>query len=81
MADIALQHAVQAVLDDSSGRRGRPSGAVVKDGALVAEARSGVADPVSGEPVSAGTFQPPATRQPGGEARDDDTPHRARHPL
>jgi Beta-lactamase len=29
---------------------------VIKDGALVAQGYSGVADPVSGEPVSAGTL-------------------------
>jgi CubicO group peptidase (beta-lactamase class C family) len=58
MADVALQHAVQAVLDGlvADGDEVGLQAAVIKDGALVADARSGVADPVSGEPVSAGTL-------------------------
>ena len=58
MADIALQHAVQAVLDElvEEGDEVGLQAAVMKDGALVADAQSGVADPVSGEPVSAGTL-------------------------
>jgi CubicO group peptidase (beta-lactamase class C family) len=58
MADIALQHAVQAVLDElvEDGDEVGLQAVVMKDGALVADARSGVADPVSGEPVSAGTL-------------------------
>jgi CubicO group peptidase (beta-lactamase class C family) len=58
MADIALQHAVQAALDElvTDGDEVGLQAAVIKDGALVADAQSGVADPVSGEPVSAGTL-------------------------
>ncbi len=58
MADIALQHAVQAVLDElvADGDEVGVQAVVIKDGALVADAQSGVADPVSGEPVSAGTL-------------------------
>ena len=58
MADIALQHAVQAVLDElvEDGDEVGLQAVVMKDGALVADAQSGVADPASGEPVSAGTL-------------------------
>jgi CubicO group peptidase (beta-lactamase class C family) len=58
MADSALQHAVQVVLDElvADGDEVGVQAAVIKDGALVADAQSGVADPVSGEPVSAGTL-------------------------
>ena len=58
MADIALQPAVQAVLDElvADGDEVGLQAAVIKDGALVAEAQSGVADPVGGAPVSAGTL-------------------------
>ena len=58
MTDIALQHAVQAVLDElvADGDEVGLQAAVIKDGALVADAQSGVADPVSGESVSAGTL-------------------------
>src|ERR1700684_3599607 len=58
MADIALQHAVQALLDElvTDGDEVGLQAAVIKDGALVADAQSGIANPVSGEPVSAGTL-------------------------
>ena len=58
MAEIALQHAVQAILDElvADGDEVGLQAVVMKDGALVADAQSGVADPVSGEPVSAGTL-------------------------
>lgn len=58
MSDIALQHAVQAVLDElvADGDEVGLQAAVIKDGALVADAQSGVADPVSGGSVSAGTL-------------------------
>jgi CubicO group peptidase (beta-lactamase class C family) len=58
MADISFQHAVQALLDElvTDGDEVGLQAAVIKDGALVADAQSGVADPVSGEPVSAGTL-------------------------
>jgi CubicO group peptidase (beta-lactamase class C family) len=58
MVDIALQHAVQAVLDElvEDGDEVGLQAAVIRDGALVADAHNGVADPVSGEPVSAGTL-------------------------
>ena len=58
MADIALQHAVQALLDElvADGDEVGLQAVVMKDGALVADAQSGVADPASGEPVSAGTL-------------------------
>ena len=58
MADHALQHAVQALLDElvTDGDEVGLQAAVIKDGALVADAQSGIADPVSGEPVSAGTL-------------------------
>ncbi len=58
MADIALQHGVQEVLDElvADGDEVGLQAAVIKDGAIVADAQSGVADPVSGEPVSAGTL-------------------------
>ncbi len=58
MADIALQHAVQALLDElvTDGDEVGLQAAVIKDGALVADAQGGIADPASGEPVSAGTL-------------------------
>src|SRR2546423_1859403 len=58
MGDIALQHAVQALLDElvADGDEVGLQAAVIKDGALVADAQSGVADPVSGESVSASTL-------------------------
>jgi CubicO group peptidase (beta-lactamase class C family) len=58
MDDIALQHAVQALLDElvTNGDEVGLQAAVIKDGALVADAQSGIADPVSGQPVSAGTL-------------------------
>jgi CubicO group peptidase (beta-lactamase class C family) len=58
MADIGLQHAVQALLDElvTDGDEVGLQAAVIKDGALVADAQSGIADPVSGESVSAGTL-------------------------
>lgn len=58
MADLALQHAVQALLDElvTDGGEVGLQAAVIKDGALVADAQSGIADPVSGETVSAGTL-------------------------
>lgn len=58
MADIALQHATQAAVDElvADGREVGLQVAVFKDGALVADAQSGVADPVTGELVSAGTL-------------------------
>ena len=58
MADIALQHAVQAFLDElvEDGDEVGLQAVVMKDGALVADVQSGVADPASGEPVSAGTL-------------------------
>jgi len=58
VAEIALQHAVQAVLDElvADGDEVGLQAVVMKDGALVADAHSGVADPASGEPVSAGTL-------------------------
>jgi CubicO group peptidase (beta-lactamase class C family) len=58
MADIALQSAVQALLDElvTDGDEVGLQAAVIKDGALVADAQSGVADPAGGEPVSAGTL-------------------------
>ena len=58
MADIALHHAVQALLDElvTDGDEVGLQAAVIKDGALVADAQSGIADPVSGEPVSARTL-------------------------
>src|SRR4051812_24677121 len=57
MVDIALQNAVRAVLDELvAGDEVGLQVAVIKDGALAADAQSGVADPVSGEPVSAGTL-------------------------
>jgi CubicO group peptidase (beta-lactamase class C family) len=56
MADVALQHGVQAVLDElvEDGDEVGLQAVVMKDGALVADGQSGVADPVSGAPVSAG---------------------------
>jgi CubicO group peptidase (beta-lactamase class C family) len=58
MADIALQHAVQALLEEfvADGDEVGLQAAVMKDGVLVADAHSGIADPVSGEPVAAGTL-------------------------
>jgi CubicO group peptidase (beta-lactamase class C family) len=58
MAEIVLQHAVQAVLDElvADGDEVGLQVAVLKDGAVVADAQSGVVDPASGEPVSAGTL-------------------------
>ena len=58
MADVAFQHAVQAVLDElvADGAEVGLQAVVMKDGALVADAQSGVADSASGEPVSAGTL-------------------------
>ena len=58
MADITLQHGVQALLDElvTDGDEVGLQAAVIKGGALVADAQSGIADPVSGEPVSAGTL-------------------------
>ncbi len=58
MADTALQHAVQTLLDElvADGDEVGLQAAVIKDGALAADAQSGSADPVSGEPVSAGTL-------------------------
>jgi CubicO group peptidase (beta-lactamase class C family) len=58
LADIALRHAVQALLDElvTDGDEVGLQAVVINDGALVADAQSGVADPVSGEPVSAGTL-------------------------
>lgn len=58
MADLALQRAVQALLDElvTDGGEVGLQAAVIKEGALVADAQSGIADPVSGEPVSAGTL-------------------------
>ena len=58
MTDVALQHSVQAALDELVGGGGEVGlqAAVMKDGALVAEAQSGVADPASGTPVSAGSL-------------------------
>src|ERR1700733_11232937 len=56
--EIALQHAVQAVLDElvAHGDEVGLQAVVIKDGALVADAQSGIADPNSGEPVSAGSL-------------------------
>src|ERR1700727_2264067 len=53
-----LQQAVQAALDEliCDGDEVGLQAAVIKDGALVADAQSGVADPASGEPVSAATL-------------------------
>jgi CubicO group peptidase (beta-lactamase class C family) len=58
MADIELQHAVQALLDElvADGDEVGLQAAVMKDGALVADGQSGIADPASGEPVAAGTL-------------------------
>lgn len=58
MVDTALQGAVQAVLDElvAEGDEVGLQAAVIKDGAVVADAHSGVSDPVSGAPVSAGTL-------------------------
>ena len=58
MADIALQQSVQAVLDElvAHGDEVGLQAVVIKDGALVADAQSGVADPLTGEPVSSGTL-------------------------
>jgi CubicO group peptidase (beta-lactamase class C family) len=58
MADIALQDAVQALLDEpvTNGDEVGLQAAVIKDAALVGDAQSGIADPVRGEPVSAGTL-------------------------
>jgi CubicO group peptidase (beta-lactamase class C family) len=55
---FALQEAVQALLDElvADGDEVGLQAAVIKDGALVADAQSGLADPVTGEPVSAGTL-------------------------
>lgn len=58
MTDVALQHSVQAALDElvaGGGEVGLQT-AVMKDGVLVADAQSGVTDPASGEPVSAGSL-------------------------
>jgi CubicO group peptidase (beta-lactamase class C family) len=57
VTDITLQHSVQAALDELVAGGGEVclQAAVMKDGALVAEAQSGVADPASGKPVSAGS--------------------------
>jgi CubicO group peptidase (beta-lactamase class C family) len=57
-ADIALQPAVQAVLDKlvEEGAEAGLQAVVMKDGAIVADAQSGLADPVSDEPVSADTL-------------------------
>src|SRR4051812_5796995 len=58
MADSSLQNAVQTLLDElvADGHEVGLQAAVIKDGALVADAQSGLADPVSGEPVAAGTL-------------------------
>src|SRR3954451_22911363 len=58
MAEFTLQHAVQALLAElvAGGDEVGLQAAVIKDGALVADAQSGVADPVSGAPVSAGSL-------------------------
>jgi CubicO group peptidase (beta-lactamase class C family) len=58
MADIALQQVVQAAVDElvADGGEVGLQVAVLKDGVLVADAQSGVADPASGEPASAGTL-------------------------
>jgi CubicO group peptidase (beta-lactamase class C family) len=58
MAAIALQYAVQAVLDElvADGDEVGLQAVVMKDGALVVDEQSGVGDPVSGEPVSASTL-------------------------
>jgi CubicO group peptidase (beta-lactamase class C family) len=56
--DHGLQHAVQTVLVElvTDGDEVGLQAVVMKDGALVADAQSGVADPASGEPVSASTL-------------------------
>jgi CubicO group peptidase (beta-lactamase class C family) len=58
LADIALQRSVQSVLDElvADADEVGLQAAVIKDGALAADAQSGVADPASGAPVSAGTL-------------------------
>jgi CubicO group peptidase (beta-lactamase class C family) len=58
LADIALQRSLQSVLDElvADADEVGLQAAVIKDGALVADAQSGVADPASGAPVSAGTL-------------------------
>ena len=58
MSDLALEHAVQAALDElvADGGEVGLQAAVIKDGAVVVEAQSGVADPGSGGPVSAGSL-------------------------
>lgn len=58
MTDITLQHSVQAALDElvAGGGEVGLQAVVMKDGALVAEAQSGVANPASGEPVSPGSL-------------------------
>jgi hypothetical protein len=56
--DVTLQHSVQASLDElvAGGGEVGLQAAVMKDGVLVVDAQSGVTDPVSGEPVSAGSL-------------------------
>src|ERR1700752_413827 len=55
--DLALKHAVQAVLDElvAEGDEVGVQAAVIKDGELVADAPSGDAHAVSGERRAAGT--------------------------
>lgn len=58
MTEIALQHSVQTALDElvAGGGEVGLQAAVMKDGVLVADAQSGVADPASGELVSTGSL-------------------------
>jgi CubicO group peptidase (beta-lactamase class C family) len=58
MAETALEQAVQTALDELAAGGGEVGlqAAVIKDGTFVVEAQSGVVDPGSGEPVSAGTL-------------------------
>ena len=58
MTDITLQSSVQAALDElvAGGGEVGLQAAVINDGVLVADAQSGIADPASGEPVSAGNL-------------------------
>lgn len=58
MTDVALRHSVQALLDElvAGGGEVGLQVAVMKDGVLVVDAQSGVTDPASGEPVSAGSL-------------------------
>jgi CubicO group peptidase (beta-lactamase class C family) len=58
VTDITLQHAVRAALDElvAGGGEVGLQAAVMKDGVLVADAQSGVADPANGETVSAGSL-------------------------